>query len=116
MEEQAGNAFISCVSGILSIVFYIYMAYSLQTIARKTNVENGWFAWVPFLNIYLTIKIAGQPGWWLLLLLIPVVNIVVAVYIWMRIAEAVDKPSWLGILMLVPIANLIVPGYLAFSD
>jgi hypothetical protein len=97
-------------------ILYAYIAFSLQTIATKTNTENGWLAWIPIANVYLMCKIAGKPGWWLLLFLIPLVNIVIPIIIWMGIAEARNKASWLGILVIVPIANLILPGYLAFSE
>ena len=72
--------------------------------------------WLAIANVYLMCKIAARPGWWLLLFFIPLVNIVVAVIIWMNIAEARNKASWLGILIIVPIANIILPGYLAFSE
>jgi len=102
-------------SWIITIAFYVYMAVCLQTIARKTGTEHGWLAWIPIANVYLMCKVAGKPGWWLLLFFIPIVNIVFMVIVWMGIAEARDKKGWLGILMIVPIANLIIPGYLAFS-
>ena len=102
-------------SWIISIAIYVYLAVCLQTIARKTGTEHGWLAWIPIANAYLMCKVAGKPGWWLLLFLIPIVNIIFMVIVWMGIAEARDKKGWLGILMIVPIANLIVPGYLAFS-
>ena len=104
---------------ILNFVFvlavYAYMAYALMVIARRTNTLNGWFAWVPILNIILMLQIAKKPIWWIILALIPFVNIVIMVIVWMKIAEAVGKPNWWGILMLVPGVSLIVPGYLAWS-
>jgi hypothetical protein len=100
---------------LLFLALYAYIAYSLQTIAGKTGAENTWLAWIPVANIYLMIKIAMKPVWWLILVFIPIVNIVVAVLLWMRIAEVIGKPSWLGLLVLVPIANFVLPGYLAFS-
>lgn len=101
---------------ILSLVFYVYNALALQTIAAKTNTENPWFAWIPILNIILMLNIAKKPIWWILLCLIPLVNIVIFVMVWMGIAEARNKPNWWGILIIVPVANFIVPGYLAWSD
>ena len=106
--------------GILALVIplamWAYVAYSLQTIARKTNAENGWWAWIPIANIVLMLKIAQKPIWWVVLVLIPIVNIVIFVLVWMAIAEARGKARWLGILIIIPIGNLILPGYLAFSD
>ena len=100
---------------ILGFAGYIYMAFALQTIAAKTNTQNKWFAWIPFLNIYLMCKIAGKPGWWVVLLFIPFVNIVIGVIIWMKIAKARNKPEWWGILTIIPIIGIIAVGYIAFS-
>jgi len=101
---------------ILWLIIYVYMAFCLMTIAKKTNTPNGWLAWIPIANAYLMCKIAGKPGWWLILLLIPFVNIVIGIIVWMGIAKARNKPDWLGILILVPIVNIFIPGYLAFSE
>ncbi len=92
------------------------MSYALQTIANKTNTSNGWLAWIPIANIYLMCKIAGKPGWWLVLFIIPLVNIVITILVWMEIAKARGKEGWLGLLMLIPVVNFIIPGYLAFTD
>jgi hypothetical protein len=97
-------------------VIYVYMALALMTIATKTNTPNGWLAWIPIANIFLMFNIAGKPAWWFILFLIPLVNIVIAIIVWMAIAEARHKPNWWGILMIVPVINIIVPGYLAWSD
>jgi len=61
-------------------------------------------------------KIAGKPGWWTILFFIPLVNIVLAIIVWMGIAEARGKPSWLGILMIIPVVNFAIPGILAFGN
>ncbi len=100
---------------IIEIVLCIYVAFCLQNIARKTDTGPEWLAWIPIANLYLMCKIAEKPWWWVLLFFIPIVNIVILVLLWMRIAEARDKNRWLGLLILVPIANLIFLGYLAFS-
>jgi hypothetical protein len=101
---------------IFLLGLYVYFALALQTIAQKTNTENAWLAWIPIVNIVLMCNIAKKPVWWILLCLIPFVNIVIFIILWMGIVEARNKPSWWGILLIVPIANLIVPAYLAWSD
>ena len=100
---------------IIGLAFYVYSSLAFMAMAKKTNTENGWMAWVPILNIYLMVKIAGKPGWWFILMLIPFVNFIVAIIIWMAIAERCGKASWMGLLILVPIANIILPGLLAWS-
>jgi hypothetical protein len=101
---------------VFALAIYVYTALALSTIAEKTNTENGWLAWIPIANIILMLNIAKKPIWWILLCLIPFVNIVIFIILWMGIAEARNKPSWWGVLMIVPVVSLIVPGYLAWSD
>jgi uncharacterized membrane protein YhaH (DUF805 family) len=86
-----------------------------MVIARKTNTDNPWLAWIPIANIYILVKSAGRPGWWLLLFLVPLVNIIITVLIWMDISKKMGKDKWLGILIIIPLIGFILPGYLAFS-
>jgi hypothetical protein len=105
---------------LVALVFvaaaYCYFALALSTIARKTNTENAWWGWVPILQILLMLNVAKKPIWWIVLCLIPFVNIVIFIIVWMAIAEARGKPNWWGILIIVPVVSLIVPGYLAWAD
>ena len=95
---------------------YVYTSLALQTIAQKTNTENAWLAWIPIANLFLMLNVAKKPIWWIILFLIPLVNLVIMILVWMAIAEARGKPNWWGVLTLVPFVNLIVPGYLAWAD
>jgi hypothetical protein len=95
---------------------YVYMSLALQTIATKTGTANAWLAWIPIANLFLMLSVAKKPMWWFLLFLIPLANVVVAIMVWMAVAEARGKPNWWGILMIVPLVNLVVPGYLAWAD
>jgi len=101
---------------VFGLAMYVYIALALQTIATKTGTANEWLAWIPIANIFLILSIAKKPMWWFLLFLIPLVNVVIAIMLWMAVAEARGKPNWWGILMIVPVANLVVPGYLAWGD
>ncbi len=119
MAGAAGIAAMGAVAIFMFVIFaavYVYFALAFQTIAKKTNTENPWWAWVPILNVLLVANIAKKPMWWGLLCFIPLVGIVFGIILLMGVAEARNKPSWWGILMIVPVANLIVPGYLAWAD
>ncbi len=101
---------------LFGLAMYLYIALAVKTIAEKTNTENPWLAWIPIANFVLLLNIAKKPIWWIVLLLIPLVNLIIIVMIWMAVAEARSKPGWWGVLMLVPGVSFIVPGYLAWSD
>lgn len=101
---------------IIGLAMYVYYALAFQTIAKKTNTPNDWWAWIPILNIVLLLNIAKKPIWWIILFFIPLVGLVVSVIVLMAVAEARNKPSWWGIMFIIPIMNLIAPGYLAWAD
>ena len=119
-EEQGLIAMMMAMTGVLMVMglgLYVFLSLALMSIANKTGTENAWFAWIPVLNIILMLQIAKKPVWWIILLLIPLVNIIIAFIIWMAIAEARNKPAWWGIvIMLVPVVNLILIGMLAWTE
>lgn len=101
---------------ILVLVLYVVMAISLMKIAKRTNTENAWFAWIPILNLILMLQIAQRPMWWLIFFLVPILNIagiVLQFFIWVDIAKRLGKSAVFGVLAaLIPI---IFMPYLAFS-
>jgi hypothetical protein len=101
---------------VFALAAYVYMSLALSTIATKTGTSNPWLAWIPIANIFLMLGVAKKPMWWFILFLIPLVNIVIIIMVWMAVAEARGKPNWWGILMIVPLVNFVVPGYLAWAD
>ena len=109
---------------ILVIAIYVYMALALMTIAKKTNTENAWLAWIPIANIYLMTQVAGVPGWVTLAIILPVIPfigalafMVVFAWMWWKIAEVRKRPGWWGILIaVVPIVNFVLIGMLAWSN
>jgi hypothetical protein len=122
-EQDAGVAFLLVflfVSVAVLFAFYIYLALALSAIAKRTNTEPAWIAWVPVANLYLCTKIGGTPWWSVLLFIflgwVPGVPAVIAVWWWWKIAEARHKEGWWGLLMVVPIVNLVVVGLLAWGE
>jgi hypothetical protein len=76
-----------------SPIFWIcYFAIVILLIAAMWKVfskagQPGWAAIIPIYNIYVLCKVAGRPGWWLLLMLIPFVNFVIAIILCIDIAK-----------------------------
>lgn len=100
----------------ISIVIYIYWCLCLFTIAKKLDVPAPWTAWIPIVQVWPFVKSASKPWWWILLLLVPIVNIGVIIYLWICITENMRRNKWLGLLMIVPLVNLVFLGLLAFSE
>lgn len=100
---------------VVGLAIYGYICLCLQMMAAKIKEKNLWQAWIPFVNLFLFVKIANKSYWYILLFFIPLVNIVVMIYLWMEVAKRMSKPGWIGLLMIVPVVNLAIPAYLAFS-
>jgi hypothetical protein len=60
--------------GILALIGIIAQWKIFQKAGR-----SGWASIVPIYNLYGLLKIVGKPGYWMLLMLIPFVNIYVAI-------------------------------------
>lgn len=100
---------------LLGLALYVYFAVTVMAIARKTNTPGAAMAWVPILNLVLMCQIARRPGWWVLLLFIPLIGLVAFAVIWMSIAEVCGKSAWIGALAIVPVIGWIVPAFLAIG-
>lgn len=71
---------------IALIVTYAIMAFLLSRIFKKAGVE-GWKAWVPVYNTWITYELGGQKGWWALIMLVPVASIVAVVFLYIAMYE-----------------------------
>jgi hypothetical protein len=63
----------------------IYVAIILLMIASAWKVftkagKPGWAILIPIYNIIVLLEIVGKPWWWLFLFVIPVVNVVFAIW------------------------------------
>ena len=92
---------VALVVGLAITLFLIMAVWKVFTKAGK----EGWLVLIPFVNVYVLLKIVGRPGWWLVLLLIPFVNFIVAILVSMDLAKSFGKgPGFgLGLAFLGPI-------------
>src|SRR4051794_27133558 len=86
-------------SPIVSIIYLIVVAFELYCawILFVKAGRPGWGAIIPFYNYYLALKIVGRPGWWLILLLIPFVNIVIFIILALDLAKSFGRGTGFGI-------------------
>ena len=74
--------------------------------------QPGWAAIIPIYNVYIMLKIIGRPAWWLILMLIPLVNIVVAVVVAIDMAKSFGQSAAFGVVMLFLLSGI---GYLVLG-
>jgi len=76
--------------------------------------QPGWACIIPIYNWYVMLKIGGKPAWWLLLFLIPVVNIVFAVWALNMISKSFGKDE--GFTIGLMLLSFIFWPILGFGD
>lgn len=97
---------------IVGLVLGVYSLVCMWKVFSKAGVE-GWKAIIPIYNMYIMSKISTGNGWFFLLLLIPYVNLVMAVIILYKLCKSFGKGAGfcVGLIFLYP----IFIGILAFS-
>lgn len=74
-------------------VFYIYVMWRVFVKAGKP----GWACLIPLYNVYVLLAIVGRPGWWLILYIIPVVNVVIELIVLVDLAKSFGKGVGFGL-------------------
>ena len=74
----------------------VFLIASVWKVFAKAG-EPGWASIIPIYNTYILLKIGGKPGWWLLLMLLPLVNIVVTVTTSIAVAERFGRSQAFGV-------------------
>jgi uncharacterized protein DUF5684 len=97
--EQASETTAGGNGALMSIVplgFAILFAFANWKLFTKAG-EPGWASIVPLYNLVVLFRISGKPLWWLLLLLIPGVNLVVTILFSIALAQRFGKTTGYGI-------------------
>lgn len=100
--------------GMMMFVFFaiaIVFLIGMWKVFTKAG-QPGWAVIIPIYNVYILLKIAGRPGWWLLLFLIPLVNIVIAFLVAIDIAKAFGQSTVFGVILLFLLGGI---GYLVLG-
>ena len=92
------------------IVFYLAAMWKVFTKAG----QPGWASIIPIYNMVVLCQIAGKPVWWVLLMLIPVVNIVIAIMVWHGVSTSFGKG--VGFTIGLVLLSVIFIPILAWSD
>ncbi len=98
MQESSSGA--GALGGMLFTVVFlalcVFLIASFWKVFTKAG-EPGWACLIPIYNAIVWLKIAGRPAWWLVLMLIPFVNIIVAIIASIDFAKQFGKDAGFGI-------------------
>lgn len=91
----------------MAIVIVLYLAVLIIMIAAGWKVyekagQPGWASIIPIYGTLVLLKIIGKPWWWLLMMLIPLVNIVFIIWMINMLSKSFGKDEGytIGLLLL----------------
>lgn len=97
------------------IGWLIYLAIVIAVIAGWWMMftkagEAGWKSIIPIWNYVIILKIVGREWWWILLMLIPIVNFIVLIIVSIDLAKSFGRGTGFGIglAFLAPIFAMIL--------
>ena len=103
-------------SGVFLIVMLavlVVMLASLWKVFTKAG-QPGWAVIVPIYNVVVLLKIVGRPLWWLILFLVPLVNFVIGIIVYIDLAKSFGKGVGFGVGLLL--LSFIFFPILGFGD
>lgn len=108
-------------AGAISMLVFLlfYLAIIVLVIAGFWKMfvkagQPGWAAIIPIYNSYIMCKIAGRPGWWVILLLIPYLNLIFWIIILLDLAKSFGKGIGFAVGMIL-LSFIFIP-ILGFGD
>lgn len=102
-----------------TILLVVYLAIIVTVIAGTWKVftkagRPGWASLIPIYNVYVMLKLGGNPWWYLLLMMVPIVNLYALGKMHLDLARAFGKGIGYGLgLWILP---FIFFPLLGFSD
>ena len=114
LELQAkgvGGSSGGAAGGLIALGIVLTVIIAAWKVFVKAD-KPGWAILVPIYNAYVMLKIVGRPGWWLILFIIPLVNVIIIAIVYIDLAKSFGKGVGfgLGLFFLNPIFISIL-GY-----
>jgi hypothetical protein len=97
---------------VVNILVGVFSLVCQWKVYQKAG-QPGWAAIIPIYNFYVLLKIVNKPWWWILLLLVPFVNIVIGIWTINLLSKSFGKNEWftVGLIFL----SVIFYAILAFG-
>lgn len=98
---------------LVLLLLFVVIIVANWKIYEKAG-QPGWASIIPIYGFYVLLKIVGKPTWWLILMLIPVVNIVFIIWTINMLSKSFGKDEGftVGLLLL----GIVFYPILGFGD
>ena len=113
------NAAYAVAGGVLIVYYIVVLAIAILVLAGMWKMfvkagKPGWGAIVPFYNMYCLFEMSFGNGWLFLLCFVPLVNIVMSIIMYVKLAQAFGKSGGFAV-GLIFLSFIFIP-MLGFGD
>lgn len=104
-NTPASSAAAGAALGGLLVIWLIILIVAIITIIGMWKIftkagKPGWAAIVPIYNVVVLMQVVGRPLWWVILFLIPFVNIIISLLVAIDLAKSFGKDAVYGVVAL----------------
>jgi len=100
--------------GFAMFVYLIIIAVVIVGMWRTFEKAGkpGWAAIIPIYNFIVLLEIVGKPLWWIILIIIPVVNIVIAIMLCHQLSLSFGQGIGMTLLLIfLPFIGWLMLGF-----
>ena len=84
---------------IVALAIAVVCIIGMWKVFEKSG-QPGWACIIPIYNVYILLKMVGRPGWWLILLLIPLVDLVFLLILSIDVAKSFGQSAVFGVILI----------------
>lgn len=88
------------IGGLIGLVIAVIVIVAMWKVFVKAG-QPGWASIIPIYNTYIMCKIAGKPGWWVIMFFVPLVNIIFAILLMVALAKSFGKGAGFAVGLLL---------------
>jgi len=95
-SESAGGGIAAAFGTLIYVGIIVLIIAGLWKTFAKAG-KPGWASIVPIYNFIVLLEIVGRPTWWVILAFIPIVNVVIAIMVYIDLAKSFGKGVGFGL-------------------
>jgi len=112
-STSSGSPIVGLFMLLFGVAVYLFYSYCLKRIVEKCGEQPGAIIWIPVFQMIPLFRVAKMNPWLILAMIVPLVNLIVLVMLWVKVLKALGRePVMVLVLLLV---GFIYLPYLAFS-
>ena len=113
-DDGATGAVAGGLLAMIGVMMLVFLALAVVFVIGCWKVfvkagQPGWACLIPIYNAFILLRIVGRPDWWIILMLIPLVNIAIMLLVALDLAKSFGQSTAFGVFLLFLFSGI---GYL----